>query len=135
MIPFSFVMPSSSCSSCGGDAGVRLKAGGGSLGGPGGEGSSSLSSIVFHSGARYAVVIIIIIIIIIISTHWASSVHDLLSSCAQLILSGVVSEVGLWSNVCAVGSVMSSRMLVGLGGRANVFGDAGSYVELEALGL
>ena len=50
-------------------------------------------------------------------------------------MSGVVSEVGLWSNVCAVGFVMSSRVLVGLGGRANVFGDAGSYVELEALGL
>ena len=73
--------------------------------------------------------------LIMISAPWASSVNDLLSYCAQLILSGVVSEVGLWSNVCAVGSVMSSRVLVGLSGRANVFGDAGSYVELEALGL
>ena len=50
-------------------------------------------------------------------------------------MSGVVSEVGLRSNVCAVGFVMSSRVLVGLGGGANVFGDARSYVELEALGL
>ena len=121
--------PSSSCSSCGGDAGVRLKSGGGSLGGPGGEGSSSLSSIVSRSGARYAVVIIAM------SAPWASFVHDVLFYCAPIILSGVVSEVGVWSNACAVGSVMSSRMLVGLGGRANVFGDAGSYVELEALGL
>ena len=42
-------------------------------------------------------------------------------------------EVGLWSDVCAVGSVMSLRVMVGLGGRANVLGNAGSYVEPSSL--
>ena len=119
-------MPSSSCCSSGGGAGVRVKAGAGSLGGFGGRGSSSLSSVVFPSGARYAVCV---------AAPWVSSVHVLYSSCAQRILCGVVSDVGLWLGVCALGFGMLSRVLVGLGVGANVFGDADSYVELEALRL
>ena len=41
--------------------------------------------------------------------------------------------VGLWSDVCAVGSVMSLGVVAGLGGRADVLGNAGSYVEQSAL--
>ena len=75
------------------------------------------------------------VLIISMTAPWASFVHDLLFSCASLILSGVVSKVGVWSSACAIGSVMSSLMLVRLGGRAGVLGVAGSFVELEALGL
>ena len=103
-----------------------MKAGAGSLGGFGGRGSSSLSSVVFPSGARYAVCV---------AAPWVSSVHVLYSSCAQRILCGVVSDVGLWLGVCALGFGMLSKVLVGLGVWANVFGDADSYVELEALRL
>ena len=44
----------------------------------------------------------------------------------------VVSGVGLWLGVCAVGFVMLSKVLVGLGVGAVELDDVDSYVELEA---
>ena len=41
--------------------------------------------------------------------------------------------VELWSEVCAVGSVMSLGVVAGLGGGADVLGNAGSYVERSTL--
>ena len=65
------------------------------------------------------------------SCQWFS----LSSSSHQYVLCGVVNGVGLSLDVCALGFGMLSRVLVGLGVRADVLADADSYVELEAPGL
>ena len=109
-----------------GGGGVRVKVGAGSLGGFGGRGSSPLSPVLFLSSARY---------VVCAAAPRVSSIHVLYSSCAQRILGGVVSDVGLWLGVCALGFGMLSKVLVGLGVGASVLGDADSYVELEALRL
>ena len=43
----------------------------------------------------------------------------------------VVSDVGLWLGVCALGFGMLSKVLVGLGVGAVVLDDVDSYVELD----
>ena len=56
VIPFSSVMPSSSCGSSGGGAGTLVNAGAGPFGGLGGKGMLlSFSKVAFRSDARFGV--------------------------------------------------------------------------------
>ena len=104
-----------------------MKAGAGSLGGLGREGLLlSFSSVVFSSDAQY--IVLCTAIPRVSSCQWFA----LYSSCHQIILDEVVNGVGLSLNVCALGFVMLSKVLVRLGVGAIVFDDADPYVELDA---
>ena len=126
MIPFSSGRPSSSCCSSGGGAGVLVKVGAGSLGGlRRKELLLQFSSVVFPSDAQY--IVLCTAIPRVSSCQWFA----LYSSCHQIILGEVVNGVGLSLDVCALGFVMLSKVLVRLGVGAIVLDDADPYVELD----
>ena len=102
-----------------------MKVGAGSLGGLGGRRLLLFSRVVFPSDVKY--------VVFCAAAPWVSSCHSyaLYSSCDHRILDGVVDDVGLWLGVCALGSVMLSRVLVRLGVGAIVLDEADPYVELD----
>ena len=106
-------------------AGVLVKVGAGSLGGLGGRRLLSFSPVAFPTSDQY--------VVLCVAAPRVSSCHSyaLYSSCDQRILGGVVSDVGLWLSVCALGFGMLSRVLVRLCVGAVVLDDVDSYVELD----
>ena len=102
-----------------------MKVGAGSLGGLGGRKLLLFSRVASPSDDKY--------VVFCAAAPWVSSCHSyaLYSSCDQRILGGVVSVVGLWLSVCALGSVMLPGVLVKLGVGAIVLDEADPCVELD----